>query len=118
MSLIPKRSHEPYDVIQTRLVSQSCSATQRKCPDINERKCSTDDSDEALSDSDDDVVSTQALEDSLLAPDSTTARVDPVTEWNKAVYRTKWADNGPSSVSPTHCDRQVESCWGSAVWPV
>ena len=41
MSLIPKRSHEPYDVIQTRLVSQSCSATQRKCPDINERKCLT-----------------------------------------------------------------------------
>ena len=35
------------------------------------------------------------------------------TEWNKAVYRTNWADNGPSSVSPTHCDGQVESCWGS-----
>ena len=41
------------------------------------------------------------------------SRVRERTEWNKAVYRTNWADNGPSSVSPTHCDGQVESCWGS-----
>jgi len=67
-----------------------------KC--FNERKCSTGDSDDVYSDSDastglignaytgytsdsdNSVVSTQALEDSLLAPDSTTAMVHSVLE--------------------------------------
>ena len=41
LTLIPEMSQGLDDVLKTRLVSQTGSATLIKCQDINERKCST-----------------------------------------------------------------------------
>ena len=58
LTLIPEMSLRLDDVIKTRLLSQTSSATLIQCHDINERKCSTDKSEYNVTKDPMDAVST------------------------------------------------------------
>ena len=57
MTLIPEMS-QCLDVIKTKLVNQTSSATQTECHDVNERKCSTNESEYNVTKHPMDAVST------------------------------------------------------------
>ena len=79
LTLIPEMSQGLDDVLKTRLVSQTGSATLIKCQDINERKCPTNESEyDVMYDATDAVSSNQNKIQGYAPPVAKTAAPEPV----------------------------------------
>ena len=65
LTLIPEMSLRLDDVIKTRLLSKTSSATLIQCHDINERKCSTDKSEYNVTKDKDPMDAVSTIQDAV-----------------------------------------------------